>query len=1000
MKDTALIAAQKDVPAALASAKADPKITTVKIETDAAEEIELPEGDYSDLDLVIEAPKAEVGNHAVFKNITINKIAKDTYTEYAEGNVINANCPIGRIIITDRAKAKLNILKEASDIAVVVDGSVSGIHVKGKNSTVDISGASEELIKVDASEVSEIKTSHVLEVNASAKVTFVMYPGAEDSTFYVDNNGLTPEVYGVGSIKVTFGDTGDVKTVIAEYRDEVSGEQQIVSFEGSIIDDDSNDPREGVSVYVVPYTNNFDETKIEENEYRRTAITDEQGNYKIDSIHTGNYIMVVKEPGMVTAIQYLVITSRYDGVFRNETLRLFPQEGNNEPGSVTGTLSNSLDGKPIEGLTARLRKGKGNTVGSILKKTVSDSEGVYTFDGVEPGYYTVEFVDLRTGQSEGYITTSMNAAVRSGRTSTVSTALTKSISSSQLRFVLTWGDESSGAPADLDSHLTGPKKAGKSRFHTYFSDETFEENGVRYADLDWDDTTWEGPETTTIYEAVPGVYDFYIHDYSNRDSQKSSAMATSDAKVEIYQGTTLMLTYYVPNHEGTVWHVCSYDSVTGTLTQHQEMYYESDPSYVGTDPKDRILDSFERYLTDFNTVIESLEDNVAKTALKEKYEKYNAYYKGVDVSAVSLEDIQKQINEISDLMDEVSRGLNIEDIVFNENSDYADWYNYSAEIVIYTLDSSRVAIKKVVVPEGAQYELVRDEDGILSAVKVTSADGYIKKYKVSYEFPSEYFYIDEVEGSNVGRWDRDTEYDDDDNIKGYVLNIYTKDGNACDFTVVPEYSDKVQVKYEKEADGTITGVKFLVGSVERSYRVKYFFDENQLLPSTFQTKEGEDLSWDYEWDYNEEDEREYYVDVMTDTGEGSDFTVVPQGENAQVDYTRDTATGFVKAFTITIGDKSRNYQVRYSFDQSTLAPSRIDSGDVEDWYWDYDYNEEDEREYYIVIETETGESCEFTVTPQTDKAEVSYSREDGVIKSVTIKMGENVRTYQVKYRQW
>lgn len=1001
VKDTAYIATQDDVKTSLAAAKADSKITTVKIETDEAEEIELPEGDYSGLDLVIEAPKAEVSNHAVFKSITVNQIARDTYTEYAEGNVINVNSPIGRIIITDRAKAKLNILKEASEIVVVVDGSVSGIDVKGKNSTIDISGASEDPIKVDASVVSEIKTSHVLEVNASAKVTLFMYPGAEDTAFYIDNNEVMPNVYGVGSIKVTFGNTGDVQTVIAEYRDEVSGEQQNVSLEGAIVDDDSNDPRKGVSVYLVPYTNNFDETKIEENEYRKTTITDENGKYTIDSIHTGNYIMVVKESGMVTAIQYLVITSRYDGVFQNETLRLFPQEEDHAPGSITGVLSNSVDGKPIEGLTARLRKGKGNTVGSILKKTMSDSEGVYAFEGVEPGYYTVEFVDLRSGQTEGYITTSMNAAVRSGRTDMVSTALTKSVSSSQVRFVLTWGDESSGAPADLDSHLLGPKKEGKGRFHTYFSDQTFKENDVRYADLDYDDITWEGPETTTIYEMISGVYDFYIHDYSNREETKSSALATSDAKVEVYQGTTLMVTYYVPNSEGTVWHVCSYDSTTGTFTQNNEMYYESDSSYVGTDPKDRALVSFEYYLSDLSTVLENLEDNDAKTALKQKYEEYKAYYNGVDTSAVSLENIQKQVSELSELIDKVNDGLNIDSIILDEDSsDYAECYNYDAKVVIYTLSPSDVAIEEVVVPEGAQYELIKGEGGILSAITVTSTDGYAKKYMVSYEFPSEYFYIDEVEGSNVSSWSRDVEYDDDDNIKGYVLNVYTKDGNACDFTVIPEYSDKVQIQYQKDADGTIIGVKFLIGSTERTYRVQYFFDENQLLPSTLNTTDEEEMDWDWDWDYNEEDEKEYYVDVMTDTGEASDFTVVTRVENAQVVYTRDEAAGYVKEFTITLGDRSRTYRVRYSFDQSMLLPSKIVSEDVKDWDWDWTYNEDDEREYYISIETETGESCDFTVALRTDKAEVSYDRENGVIKSVTIKIGENSRTYRVDYLQW
>lgn len=1001
VKDTAVITSQDDVKKALAEAEADDKITTVKIKTDKNVEIELPEEDHSSLGLVIEAPRADVSNHAVFKNITINEIAKDTYKEYAEGNVINANCPIGRIIITDRAKAKLTILKEASNIEVVVNGDVTGIDVRGKNSIIDISGTSEAPVKVDAGVVSEIRTSHVLEVNASKKITFVMYPGAEDSEFYVENAGLIPEVYGVGSIKVMLEGTGDVQTVIAEYRDEVSGEQQIVSLGGSIVDADSGEPIGDANVYLVPYTNNFDEAGIEENEYRKTTVTDSTGKYTIDSIHTGNYIMVVKEPGMVTAVQYLVITSRYGGVFQNETLLLFPQTEDNATGSITGTLSNSLDGKPIEGLTARLRKGKGNTVGSVLKKTVSDEDGSYTFEGVEPGYYTVEFVDLRTGQTDGsYISTSMNAAVRSGRTDVVSTALTKSVASSQVRFVLTWGDKSSGAPADLDSHLTGPKKEGSGRFHTYFANVTYEEDDIHYADLDYDDTTWEGPETTTIYEAVPGVYDFYIHDFSNQELSRSSALATSGAKVEIYQGTTLMVTYYVPNKEGTLWHVCSYDSTTGRLVQNNEMYYESSSSYVGLDPKDRALESLDNCLSDLNAVLESLEDNAAKTALQRKYETYKAYYEE-DTADSSLEDIQKRIAEVSDLMDDINNSLYIDYICFDEGSgDYADFHNTRASVTIYTLSPSDIKISEIVVPTGVDYELVKGEDGLLSAIRLMSADGYVKRYTVSFDLPSEYFDIGEVTGTNVSQWGRQTEYDEDDNIKGYTLNIYTKDGNPCDFTVTLEYDDKAVATCKRDADGKITEVSIKVGNAERIYRVEYSFDEELLLPSEICTSEEEELNWDYDWDWNDDDEKEYYIGVLTDTGAGCDFTVTPRMEDVRVEYVRDETTGFVKSLTMSAAGGRRTYQVRYSFDWSMLYPKGIVSDEVLDWEWDYNWNEDDEEEYYIDIWTETGDSCDFTVTLRSSKAAVSYGREDGVITSVTIRLGEYTRTFSVNYREW
>lgn len=996
-QDTVTISKQSDVEDALNLAASDSKIKIVKIATDQAESIEIPEGDLTKYELVIEAPRADVSNHAVFDKITINEIAADTYKEYAQGNEINANCPIGRIIITDRAKAVLNILKDASEVSVVVDGEGT-INVSAQDSVVDISGAGNTPIPVNVYEKSEIKSSHILDVKASAQVTYVLYPGAEDSEFHVDNSGLLPKVYGVGSIKVNIKESGDVQTIYAEYRgevsDEIGGEQKIVSLEGSIVDYDTEEGIKGAAVYLVPYTNAFDETKVEENNYLKTSITDDKGDYKFDSIYTGNYIMVVKENGMVTAIQYLLITSRYGNTFRNETLKLFPQTDANEPGTITGILSNSVDGKPIEGLTARLRKGKGNSVGSILARTTSDAQGSYTFEDVQPGYYTVEFVDLRGDQSGNkYITTSMNAVVRSGKTDTVSTALTESVSFSQVRFILTWGDATSGAPSDLDSHLLGPKSTGTGRFHTYFMDQTYAVDDKHYADLDHDDTDYEGPETSTIYESVPGQYDFYIHDYSNRSSEKSTALATSGAKVEVYQGTTLLVTYYVPNSEGTVWHVCSYDSNTGTLTQHDEMYYESDTDAVGTDPKERALESLGQYVDSMKTLLDHLKDNAAKTALKQKYDAYAAFL-NADPSAYTLQDIQSKVSEISELLDAVRSGLYIRDIFFADNTDSCQINNSGSHVTIYTLDPAQAVIEEVEVSETASYQLVKDGSGILSAIEVTSADGYVMSYDVSYEIPSWCFDIDKIEGENVSRWDTDYRYDDDDN-RIDILDIYTYDGKGSDFTLTMEHSDKIQVSYEKDADGTITGVIMSVGTQTKKYQVNYVFDSRLLEVSDVNSEDVDD--WSTDWQITDDDQRDYLLEIWTEFTEGVDFEVIPYSDKVKVEYGREGDV--IRTVTLSAGDQTRTYAVHYMIPSKFFNIDEITGDGVRDWDTDYEYDDDGNRVNILFVYTKDGNSSAFTLVPvYSDKAQVSYEKDAaGVITQVTISVGSTVKTYRVDY---
>ena len=69
--------------------------------------------------------------------------------------------------------------------------------------------------------------------------------------------------------------------------------------------------------------------------------------------------------------------------------------------------------------------------------------------------------------------------------------------------------------SDLDSHLVGPKKDGNGSFHIAYYDKTYSEGDTKYADLDLDDTSSYGPETTTVYNMnETGTYSFYVHDFT------------------------------------------------------------------------------------------------------------------------------------------------------------------------------------------------------------------------------------------------------------------------------------------------------------------------------------------------------------------------------------------------------------------------------------------------------------------------------------------------------
>ena len=153
------------------------------------------------------------------------------------------------------------------------------------------------------------------------------------------------------------------------------------------------------------------------------------------------------------------------------------------------------------------------------------------------------------------------------------------LATDSLRIVLTWG----ATPRDLDSHLDIDTLNGDGD-HTYYSDKVYSKDGEIMADLDLDDVTSYGPETTTVYVMEQAIYTFYVHDFTNLNSTNSKALANSGAKVEVYIGneSSASYTFYAPDVEGTLWEVFSYDSTTGIISVSNEVTYHSTPSTIGS----------------------------------------------------------------------------------------------------------------------------------------------------------------------------------------------------------------------------------------------------------------------------------------------------------------------------------------------------------------------------------------------------------------------------------
>ncbi len=197
-------------------------------------------------------------------------------------------------------------------------------------------------------------------------------------------------------------------------------------------------------------------------------------------------------------------------------------------GTVTGLVLDATNGLPVSGVS----------VSCDDASTTTGSNGRFTLV-VEIGQQTLRFTKT------GYFSYSLTVFVEEDATTEIETPamIAPTVGTGQVRIVLSWGAE----PRDLDSHLWTP-----SDYHVYYGDEGAADASP-WAWLDVDDVTSYGPETITITSVQSGTYYYSVHNYSGEHP-----LSQSGAKVEVYNHSGLVRTFYVPaSGTGDWWNIFS-----------------------------------------------------------------------------------------------------------------------------------------------------------------------------------------------------------------------------------------------------------------------------------------------------------------------------------------------------------------------------------------------------------------------------------------------------------
>lgn len=297
--------------------------------------------------------------------------------------------------------------------------------------------------------------------------------------------------------------------------------------------------------------------------------TDANGIYTVANLPNASYSLNVTKTGYISEIisNFAVWANVTSTV---ETVHLVQTPLYAGLGTVSGTVNNAFTGLGLSGVTLNFRSGINTTAGTIVATTttVASPLGSYTIS-LAGGNYTAEAI--LNGYTTAYFTvTSLGGLTRANQNGTINPTLP----AGQTRVILTWG----ASPSDLDSHMTGPLSGSTSRFHVYYASRG-SSTATPFVNLDVDDTSSYGPETTTINQQTAGTYKFSVHDYSDLASTSSVALSASGAKVRVYNSTGLIATFNVPaNQGGTLWSVFELNG--NTIIPVSTMTYASDPSTI------------------------------------------------------------------------------------------------------------------------------------------------------------------------------------------------------------------------------------------------------------------------------------------------------------------------------------------------------------------------------------------------------------------------------------
>jgi hypothetical protein len=286
-----------------------------------------------------------------------------------------------------------------------------------------------------------------------------------------------------------------------------------------------------------------------------TVTTDNNGDFSQSSLGLGVYTLTYTKTNYLTVSQSETLESDNQTLLV-ETMTQLPDSCSS--GTISGKITNAVDGSNVSSVVLSAYKGA-----TFIKSSITNDSGEYSFSDMDPGWYDVSSI------LSGYIDENFwaySCGAQANQDSSISTTLP----SGAMRIILRWPKTAPETAQDLDSYLYSPDGSGD--WHKIYWNNLVQDYGADgTVTLDKDDkepNVPPGDETNTISKVRSGTYYYQVHNYTDGGGGGSSVtnFKNSKAMVKVYYNEGTCCTkkkYYVPNDNGTLWGVFTFNKDTG-----------------------------------------------------------------------------------------------------------------------------------------------------------------------------------------------------------------------------------------------------------------------------------------------------------------------------------------------------------------------------------------------------------------------------------------------------